>query len=108
MRRPALPALLRPVGGAVVTVALLSAAACASASCRGFALSQADSGGQPTPVAAAEWFAAHNKSIATVPQSGWQESSRDDNGVVLRSGGATLHAFQGSDQTWLVDSGQSC
>ena len=100
--------MLRPVGAAAVTAALLSAAGCASASCAGFSLSLADHGGQPTPVAAAEWFAAHSKTIATVPRSGWKESGHDDNGVVLRSGGATLHAFQGSDQTWLVDSGRSC
>jgi hypothetical protein len=103
-----LPAVLGPVGAVVVTAALLSAAGCAPSSCGGFALSQVDHGGQPTPVAAAEWFAAHSQSIATVPASGWQESSHDDAGVVLRSGGATLHAFQGPDQTWQVDGGKSC
>jgi hypothetical protein len=108
MIRRVVPAVLRPVGAAVVTAALLSAAACGPASCRGFSLSVSDHGGQPTPVAAAEWFAAHSKTIATVPQSGWQESGHDDNGVVLRSGGETLHAFQGPDHTWVVDSGKSC
>lgn len=71
-------------------------------------MSAADHGGQPTPVAAAEWFAAHNSGVATVPGTGWHEDSRDDSGVVLRSGHATLHAVQGTDQTWTVDGGRSC
>jgi hypothetical protein len=106
-----LPALLRPVVVvvAVVTAALVSAAGCASGNCPGFAMSLAfDHGGQPTPVAAAEWFAAHRSEVATVPRTGWQEDSRDDSGVVLRSGDATLHAIQGTDKTWQVDSGRQC
>ena len=90
-----------------VTAVLLSAAGCASSTCAGFALSAADHGGQPTPVAAAEWFAAH-PNTATVPRTGWEEAGHDDTGVVLRSGDATLHVIQGTDRTWQVDSGRQC
>jgi hypothetical protein len=101
--------LLRVVGVAVVVTAVLSAAGCGSGSCSGFAMSLAfDHGGQPTPVAAAEWFAAHSGDVATVPRTGWHEDSHDDSGVVVRSGNATVHAIQGTDTTWQVDSGKSC
>jgi hypothetical protein len=96
-----------PLVAAAVTAALLSAAGCAHATCTGFALSLADHGGQSTPVAAAEWFAAQDN-IATVPRAGWHEAGHDATGVVLESGQATLHAFQGPDQTWQVDSGKTC
>jgi hypothetical protein len=95
-------------GAGVLAAALASTAACASATCPGFSLSVADHGGQPTPVAAAEWFAAHSTQIASVPGTGWHETGHDDNGVLLRSGDATLHAFQGPDQTWQIDSGRAC
>jgi len=101
------PVLVRPMVLAVVTAGLMSAAGCASKTCPAFSLSAADHGGQPTPLAAAEWFAAHN-SIATVPRTGWHEVSHDANGVVLSSGNASLRAIQGTDSTWQVDSGSSC
>jgi len=93
----------------VVVAALLGTSACATLfGCQGFALSQAtDHGGQPTPVAAAEWFAEHG-SVGGLPGSGWREHGQDQGGVVLRSGSATLHAVPGSDGTWFVDSGSTC
>jgi 2-keto-4-pentenoate hydratase len=63
------------------------------ATCQGFSLSLAsDHGGLPSPVAAAEWFA----------------DGHDGSGVILRSGNVTLHAVQGPDTTWQVDSGRRC
>jgi hypothetical protein len=74
----------------------------------GFALSLAsDTGGQPTPNAAATWFAAHG-GIASLPAQGWRVVDQDKDGATLRSGASTLHVVQGSDQTWQVDSGTSC
>jgi hypothetical protein len=83
-------------------------AACDPLGCEAFALSLAsDRGGAPSPVAAAEAFAATG-TIADVPLSGWRQTGDDETGVELRSGDATLHAVQGPDATWQVDSGQHC
>jgi hypothetical protein len=93
--------------GLLVAAALMTGS-CDAAGCSGFALSlTSDSGGQPSPVAAAEWF-AENGGVGGVPSSGWREDSSDDTGVVVRSGDATVHVIQGPDGTWQVDSGQSC
>jgi hypothetical protein len=79
-----------------------------SVSCSGFALSLVlGLGGQPTPVAAAQWFAAHG-GMTEVPRSGWYVSGHDSNGASVRSGSTTLHTVQGGDAKWLVDSGQRC
>jgi hypothetical protein len=92
----------------VVAAALMAMSACGARTCSGFALSLAfDHGGQPSPLAAAEEFAAHG-GVGDVPSSGWHEDGSDDEGVVVRSGTATLHVIQGSDGTWQVDSGRSC
>jgi hypothetical protein len=94
---------------AVTATVLVSTPGCATLlGCRGFELSLAsDRGGQPTPVAAAEWFAEHGD-VGGVPGSGWRRTGQDQTGVVLRSGSVTLHASQGSDGTWQVVSGTTC
>ena len=98
----------QPRPAAETSSAATAAAAPVHADCRGFSLSLvSDRGGQPTPVAAAVWFAAHG-GVGDVPRSGWHEEGPDETGVVLRSGLATVHVIQGSDRTWQVDSGQSC
>jgi hypothetical protein len=81
----------------------------ATSSCSGFALSLASTrGGQATPLAAAEYFAANRQRTFAVPSSGWYVSAQDGNGVSVRSGSSTLHTVQGTDQTWQVDSGKRC
>lgn len=80
--------------------------ACASGSA--FALSLvSDRKGQPTPVAAAAWFARHG-GVAGVPDRSWREAGRHDHGATVRSGPVTLHVVQGPDRTWQVDSGSWC
>jgi hypothetical protein len=80
--------------------------ACASGSA--FALSLvSDRGGQPTPVAAAAWFARHG-GVAGVPARGWRQASRHGRDAAVRSGPVTVHAVQGPDRTWQVDSGSWC
>jgi len=86
--------------------AVTARSACASGSA--FALSLVSNrGGQPTPVAAAAWFARHT-SVAGVPDRGWREASHHSRGATVRSGPVTLHVVQGPDRTWQVDSGSWC
>lgn len=74
----------------------------------GFQLSLAsDTGGQPTPVAAATWFAAHG-GVVSLPTKGWRVVDRNKDGVTLRAGSSTVLAIQGSDGTWQVGSGTLC
>jgi hypothetical protein len=76
--------------------------------CAGFSLSlAADYGGQPSAMEAAESF-THTDEGTGFPESGWHETGHDDAGVTLSSGTATLHAVQGPDGTWFVDSGHQC
>jgi len=80
----------------------------ARSSCEGFSLSLAsDRGGPASPVAAAEWFAAHGR-VGGLPPSGWREDGRDETGSLVRSGDVTLHVSRGPDGTWQVVSGSSC
>jgi hypothetical protein len=80
--------------------------ACANGSA--FALSLvSDRGGQPTPVAAAAWFARHG-GVAGVPARGWREVGRHGRGATVLSGPIVLHVVQGPDRTWQVDSGNWC
>jgi hypothetical protein len=88
--------------------ATTSAAAGRAPTCSAFSLSLvSDRGGQPSPVAAAEWFAGHG-GVAGVPRSGWHERGRDESGATVRSDDMTLHVVRGPDQTWQVDSGGRC
>jgi hypothetical protein len=88
-----------------VTVAAATPA-CTSGSA--FALSLvSDRGGQPTPIAAAAWFARHG-GMTGIPARGWRRASRNGDGAAVRSGPVTLHVVQGPDRTWQVDSGRRC
>jgi len=79
---------------------------CANGS--GFALSLvSDRGGQPTPAAAAAWFARHG-GLTGIPAEGWRQVSRSGSSVTVESGPVTLHVIQGPDRTWQVDSGNRC
>jgi hypothetical protein len=63
-------------------------------------------GGQPSPVAATEWDATHHAIPGfRLPTSGWQVVSRDSGGDNVRSDGYQVHAVQGPDGSWQVDSG---
>ena len=85
-----------------------SAAAQPCAKGSGFELSLAsDRGGQPGPVAAALWFARHG-GVADVPAHSWRVTSRSAHAAVVTSGSLVLHAQQGSDGTWQIDSGYRC
>lgn len=66
-----------------------------------------DRGGQPTPVAAATRFARHG-GIRGIPGSGWRLTNENRDGATLTSHQTVLHAVQGSDGTWQVDSGYTC
>ena len=112
-----------PAGGqaACLLACLLAVSACgssstlsrpaASPSCAaqsGFELSLvSDRGGQPTPIAAASWFARHG-GVPGIPEAGWTETGRNGSGATVRSGPVTLHVLQGPDRTWQVDSGSRC
>jgi hypothetical protein len=92
---------------ALLVAATLTTTSCGIGNCGDFALSLAsDTGGQSSPVDAAKWFAVHG-GVDGVPRSGWQESGRDATGATVTTGGATVHAVQGPDGTWQIDSG-SC
>jgi hypothetical protein len=114
------------VSGSFLLAGLLAIAACGSdaapvaraplvhavgSSCvngSGFALSLAsDRGGQPTPAAAAAWFARHG-GLTGIPAQGWRQVSRSGSGATVESGAVTLHVIQGPDRTWQVDSGNRC
>jgi hypothetical protein len=85
-----------------------SAAAQPCAKSSGFQLSLAsDRGGRAGPVAAALWFAQHG-GVGGVPAHGWRVTSRRAHAAVVTSGSLVLHAQQGSDRTWQIDSGYRC
>jgi len=87
---------------------LVHAAASSCANGSGFALSLvSDRGGQPTPAAAAAWFARHG-GLTGIPAEGWRQVSRSGSGATVESGSVTLHVIQGPDRTWQVDSGNRC
>ena len=83
-----------------------AAAGCSSRT--GFALSLVkDRGGQATPVAAAIWLGSHG-SIRGIPRGGWRLVSENRDSATIASGRTSVHAIQGSDGTWQVDSGYAC
>lgn len=75
-----------------------------------FTLSLASStGGQPTPQAAAQFFARHGDPAAfPVPLTGWVVVGHDAQAATVRSANVSLHVAEGPDHTWQVDSGSSC
>lgn len=99
-----------PACGATATRPAAAAPAPGSSCAAGsaFALSLvSDRGGQPTPVAAAAWFARHG-GVPGIPAAGWRETGRNASGATVQSGSVSLHVLQGPDQTWQVDSGSRC
>jgi hypothetical protein len=93
---------------AVPSAAAVPAARSSCATGSAFELSLvSDRGGQPTPAAAAAWFARHG-GVPGIPDAGWRVVSRAARDATLRSGPVTLHAARGPDRTWQVDSGQRC
>jgi hypothetical protein len=87
-------------------VARPAAVVCANRA--GFALSLvSDRGGRAKPAAAAVWFARHG-GVAGVPHEGWRQVGRARHSATVASGSYTLHAIQGPDRTWQVDSGSHC
>jgi hypothetical protein len=102
------PAAAKAAQAAQVTPATAVTARPTCASGSAFALSLVSGrGGQPTPVAAAAWFARHG-GVAGIPARGWRQASRQGRDATVRSGPVTLHAVQGPDRKWQVDSGSWC
>jgi hypothetical protein len=98
----------RPAAGTPTDSSTPVSATQAHASCGGFSLSLvSDRGGQPSPVAAAEWLTGHG-GVGGLPQSGWHEDGQDESGSIVRSGDVALHVLRGPDGTWQVDSGSWC
>jgi hypothetical protein len=95
------------VGGLLVV--LLATAACTPCSqSRGFSLSLANgSGGESSPITAAEWFAVHGGVWSDIPTTGWHVIGDPGPATDVRSGSMTLQVLQGSDGTWQVVSGSA-
>ena len=78
---------------------------------RSFQLSLAkDTGGQSSPISAAEWFAVHGGVWSDTPTTGWRVVHATASGTFVQSGSIVLETVQGPDGTWQVESGtdQSC
>ena len=98
---------MKPHVAAVLALVLTGCRLGSTSECAHVNLSLAsDRGGEATPVAAAERFTGSG--TGRFPRSGWTVTDHDANGVRLTSGRASLHAVQGSDATWQVDSGTTC
>ena len=73
---------------------------------RAFSLSLADdTGGEISPVAAAQWFAAHGGVWSDLPASGWSVTGSSGSSKSVQSGSFTLEVWQGADGTWQVAGG---
>ncbi len=92
-----------------LAVVLVGTAACSPCSQgRGFSLSLAkDSGGESSPITAAEWFAVHGGVWSDVPTTGWHLVGSPGPTTDVRSGSMTLQVLQGPDGTWQVESGSA-
>ena len=94
--------------GLAPPVPAVPAAGSSCASRSGFAVSLVPGReGQPAPAAAAAWFARHG-GVPGIPDEGWRQASRNGSGAIAGSGQVILHAVQGPDRTWRVDSGSRC
>ena len=92
-----------------LAVVLLGTAACSPCSDgREFSLSLVkDSGGESSPVTAAEWFAVHGGVWSDIPTTGWHLIGNPGSTTDVRSGSMTLQVLQGTDGTWQVESGSA-
>src|ERR1019366_2009735 len=92
-----------------LAVILIGTAACGVSPCsggRGFSVSLAmDSGGESSPITAAEWFAVHGGVWSDIPPTGWHVIGSPGPATDVRSGSMTLQVLQGTDGTWQVASG---
>ncbi len=66
-----------------------------------------NTGGEPTPVEAAQTF-IRTGGIWSSPQNGWRVTSEDQSGATLVAPASSLHAVRLADATWAVDSGSRC
>lgn len=74
---------------------------------RAFSLSLAkDTGGEVSPIAAAQWFATHGGVWTDIPTTGWSVIDSSESSTSVQSGSFTLDVWQGSDGTWQVASGK--
>jgi hypothetical protein len=68
--------------------------------------------GAPTPIKAAQRFAAHGgvAGFMVPPNSVWRVVGADSHGdtVTAAAAGVTLHAVQLPDKSWAIDSGERC
>jgi hypothetical protein len=107
----ATPVSPSPVGSASTTPAAITALSpgTSASSCASFSLSLAsNTGGQPSPLAAAEWFAQHGQ-VAGTPANGWHVVSQGTAEARVQSGAFELQVIEGPDQTWqVISGGQIC
>jgi hypothetical protein len=97
---------ISPAAATSHSVTPAATASCGSGS--GFALSLvSNTGGQPTPVSAAYWFARHG-GVPGIPKTGWRQASHAGKTAEVESGHVTLHVIEGPDDRWQVDSGETC
>jgi len=67
-------------------------------------------GGRPTALDAARWF-ARESGPADLPATGWhltRQTATAATAVSAQRGGATLHVIRVSDGTWQVAGGTAC
>jgi hypothetical protein len=73
---------------------------------RAFSLSLVkDTGGETSPIAAAQWFAAHGGVWSDIPTTGWSVTGSAGTSTSVQSGSFTLEVLHGPDGTWQVASG---
>jgi hypothetical protein len=73
---------------------------------RAFSLSLVkDTGGKTSPIAAVQWFVAHEGVWSDIPVTGWTVTGTSESSASVQSGLFTLDVLQGPDSTWQVDSG---
>lgn len=90
-----------------VSVGLVRSGGCTNQ--QGFGLSLVGGvSGQSTPVAAASHEAEQGVPGFNLPRSGWHTISREGGSATLGSGAYRLHAMEGPDGSWRVDSGAHC
>jgi hypothetical protein len=93
-------------GAQVGTTSSPSASSTACPQHRSFSLSLAkDTGGETSPIAAAEWFAAHGEVWSDIPTTGWSVSGSAGSSTSVESGSFALEVLHGPDGTWQVASG---
>ena len=73
---------------------------------RAFSLSLVkDTGGETSPIAAAQWFATHGGVWSDIPTTGWSVTGSLGLSTSVQSGSFTLEVLHGPDGTWQVASG---